>query len=631
MVILRFFTLIILVVFSIEINGQKNDTIILLEEFTKITRLNNTKSYNKTLNLRPNKTELNNSTLDELLSSKSAIFIKSYGPGYLSSISLRGGNAQQTSIIWNGFIINSPLNGISDLSTIPNSFIDDINIQFGNSAALWGNGGISGAIHLSNNYKFNDSLKIKIGSSIGSFSNFKSYFNVSKGFKKWHTSVRFFHNKNENDFTIYNSSNNQTSSQSNSRIYQLSFMNENYFQLNNNSFLKIIGLYQQYERQIPPTLDEQGSLAKQNDYITRFFSEYKLVKNLFLVNIKSSYFNTINDYFDPISSIVGINPSTSFLNEIDLKNKINNTNQISFSIMNSYCFSNGNNFSQKINQNRWSATFLYNWKSKNKKWSQSLNTRQVINDNKFTPLTFSYGINWKPSNKLNFYGNIGKLYRLPTINDLYWSPGGNIDLQPENGYSNDIGAIFSLHLSKSINISFEPSLFNRKINNWIIWYPNGSFWSPQNILKVWSRGIETTSNISFQKKFFLLDINFNSSYVISTNQETNNSNDRSLGKQLIYTPYYVFNFFVKLNYKKIGFKYNHTYNGYRYTSSDNMNLLYPFNIANISLSYSGKINEYSTKIFYKLNNAFNENYQLILNRPMPLINHEIGINLIINK
>ena len=185
MVIIRLISLLIILAYSFLSIAQEIDSTILLNEFTKNSRLDKTKPFNKTSNYRPNKNQINNSNLDEFLSSKTAVFIKSYGPGYLSSSSIRGGNAQQTAVIWNGFVINNPLNGMTDLSTIPNSFIDQINLQSGNSAALWGNGGISGGIHLSNDFKINDSLKIKIGSSIGSFSNIKNYFNIKKGFKNW--------------------------------------------------------------------------------------------------------------------------------------------------------------------------------------------------------------------------------------------------------------------------------------------------------------------------------------------------------------------------------------------------------------------------------------------------------------
>ena len=47
-------------------------------------------------------------------------------------------------------------------------------------------------------------------------------------------------------------------------------MNENYFHFGNDAQLKIIGMYQQFNRQIPPTLSENQSLAHQDDYVSQF-------------------------------------------------------------------------------------------------------------------------------------------------------------------------------------------------------------------------------------------------------------------------------------------------------------------------------------------------------------------------
>ena len=77
--------------------------------------------------------------------------------------------------------------------------------------------------------------------------------------------------------------------------------------------------------------------------------------------------------------------------------------------------------------------------------------------------------------------------------------------------------------------------------------------------------------------------------------------------------------------------YIHNYTGYRYTSRDNLQYLPAFNLGKLFISLDFKFKKYPSQIFYKINNLYNTNYQLVINRPMPLINHEVGINLRINK
>jgi len=119
--------------------------------------------------------------------------------------------------------------------------------------------------------------------------------------------------------------------------------------------------------------------------------------------------------------------------------------------------------------------------------------------------------------------------------------------------------------------------------------------------------------------------------VLSTNQETINNNDQSLGEQLMYTPLYVFNTIIKIKFKRIDLSYTHNYTENRFTTADNTQFLDRFHLTNVKFSYTDKLKDRPLKIFNKLNNIFNINYQVVLNRPMPLINHEIGFNLNINK
>ena len=51
---------------------------------------------------------------DELEKSNSSFHIKNYGPGNLQTVTVRGSNAEQTNVFWEGVPINSKLNGLTD-------------------------------------------------------------------------------------------------------------------------------------------------------------------------------------------------------------------------------------------------------------------------------------------------------------------------------------------------------------------------------------------------------------------------------------------------------------------------------------------------------------------------------------
>jgi iron complex outermembrane receptor protein len=69
------------------------------------------------------------SPISSLLDASSGLVIRSYGPGILATSSLRGGNAQQTAMTWNGLSINSPVNGLSDLNLVPSFLFDGVSVK----------------------------------------------------------------------------------------------------------------------------------------------------------------------------------------------------------------------------------------------------------------------------------------------------------------------------------------------------------------------------------------------------------------------------------------------------------------------------------------------------------------------
>ena len=89
-------------------------------------------------------------SLADLISSNSSIFIKQYGSGGLATTAFRGGNASQTAIIWNGFNIQNPMLGQTDIGLLPSVLFDNVSIEYGGSSSLWGSGAVAGSIFLNN-------------------------------------------------------------------------------------------------------------------------------------------------------------------------------------------------------------------------------------------------------------------------------------------------------------------------------------------------------------------------------------------------------------------------------------------------------------------------------------------------
>ena len=570
--------------------------------------------------------ERSNESIDKILEGETINYLKHYGPGTLSSISTRGGNAQQTSLIYNDFVLNNPLNGMVDFSTIPSVFFNSVSVLYGISSSNLANGALAGAVVLEDNQ--DGRSFIEAGSVQGSYQQNSNFLKINYYKRKLQTSINIFRKSALNNYS-YLDLNDDKKTQENASLNHLALMSSTKISLGKSEF-KIIYFGQIIEREIPSGFLESPSSAFQNDINHRIFSS---LKHRFLnsyVQFKSAYYDEKNTYTDSVRSIFGNNPCKTFINQIDFSKSINNFNILKINLTNSLASSNGNNYLGKAEINRTSITGSYKLNNPKYRLKHLITSSVLFDDKNLSPLTFSYSLKREFYNNFNLYFNAGKVYRFPTINDLFWSPGGNLDLLPEKGYTSDIGVIWNKNIHK-LSLSFEPSLYSRWIDNWILWQPNGSFWSPMNVKKVWNRGIETSSKFHFKNKKIIYEFTLKTAYNMSTNINVYNANNNSLDKQLIYTPHYKLVFKSQINYKDFTLTYLHNYTGYRFTSRDNESFLPSFNLGRLFLSFRLKLKNNSAKIFYKINNLYNTNYQVVLNRPMPLINHEIGINFKINK
>ena len=624
---MKYFFIIICIICHFQFFSQDLDTSRQLQTFEKtISKFIINDDFlksDKNLNLI---SERSSESISTILEEETTNYFKYYSPGNLSSISTRGGNASQTSLVYNDFVLNNPLNGIVDFSSIPSVFFSSVNIMYGLPSSNWGNGGLAGAIILNNHPTENKS--IEFGSVFGSFKQSTNFLKLNYSKKKVSSSLKLYRQSAENNFKFLDV-NNEIVNQENSAFYHSALMSDSKIDFSNSS-LKIVLFSQMLERQVPKGMLESYTNAFQTDLNHRFFINYKYDLENSFIEFKTAYYDEQNSFVDSIRNIFSENPCKTLINQINFSKNINQFNFLKLNLTNSLAKSNGNNYDNEVQINRFSLTGIYKINNPKNKWKHLFNSRFVLDKKNLSPLTFSYSLNRVLAKDFKIYINLGKVYRFPTINDLYWSPGGNENLNPENGYSTDLGLLWTKDLSNT-QLYFEPTIYSRWIDDWIIWQPTGTYWSPINVKKVWNRGIETNSSISFKKREISFNFSLKTAYNLSTNIDIYNFNDASLGKQLIYVPHYKFILKSQIAYRNIRITYTHNYTGYRYTSRDNLYYLPAFNLGRLFLSWDLKFKKYPTKIFYKINNLYNTNYQLVINRPMPLINNEIGINFKINK
>jgi vitamin B12 transporter len=243
-----------------------------------------------------------------------------------------------------------------------------------------------------------------------------------------------------------------------------------------------------------------------------------------------------------------------------------------------------------------------------KKLSYGVQLRQDVQNDFDSPFLYSLGIEQKFSEKYILSFNTSKNFRIPTFNDLYWQPGGNINLKPEDSYQFEIGNAISLK-----NISFQVNGFYIKSSHLIQWIPNPSgVWSPTNTDETRNLGIEFSANYKTSIKDHFIVINANYAYTDAKDLETN--------QQLISVPKNRLNGFVNYQYKNWSAFYQLLFN-------DDVQFLVDtipaFQVSNVGVEYEISTLKSNPNLGFVINNIYNTKYQNTLNRPMPGINFQI--------
>jgi vitamin B12 transporter len=576
-----------------------------------------------------------NGTLTDLFVQNGLFFIKSYGCGNLATTSFRGASASQTPLLWNGFNLQSPTNGTVDLSLVPAILCDVISIQNGGGSAGWGSGSIGGLIQANNIELFDEGLKLKYIGTIGSFGELQNAIQICSGNSRLYSDVRIYSQQSKNNFTyrnlgianfpidtIENSCFNQKGTQ-----LQVGWRSKNY----KHSFV-LRAWYQTTDREIPPSMLEVNNLANQHDEFFRSMGSWKMSYSKFSFEFKTAMLTEFMDFYQGFQFPKSQTHSISFINDVIIKIPLTKKISTNFGVVSTFSKAEVTQFVPLTTQNRLSAFNAIQF-IPNEQLNFVLNFRAEEVEGKLLPFVGSLASEWSPNKFATLKSSLSRNYRIPTFNDLYWQPGGNINLKPEDSWNAEGSLVFKLQ-KKHFFINYSFTAYYRQTKNWIQWRPtvgNSTIWSPENLLEVWSKGLEHHLQTDWYFNKFKINLNFAYNYVRATNENSIVLNDVSLGKQLVYVPTHYTYSMLQLTYRNFYLSYAHQFNGLRFTASDHSTYLPAYDLATVTIGKRVDYKIYYFDVFFRTVNLFNEEYQAMSWRPMPGRNYHFGLTLNFNK
>ena len=567
-----------------------------------------------------------------LLSQQEPVFVKSYGFNGLATLSFRGASAAQSQVLWNGVPIQNAALGIADVSMLPVMMANKVGIVYGSSGALLGSGNVGGALLLKDNapYFIKDSNSLSISVGGGSFSQFMGGFNGSISRNRWYFSASSYGQYGIDNYR-YTTQHGAHVLMPNDTMHSVAAMLRAAYKIAEKNVVTLSACYQQNDRDIPPALFETYSDKKQTDKSLRLLADWNKQTDNNTWYAKSSFIRDEVGYNDNAILLHTDNIAYQYYQEVGWKKQFHKYGEVLFFIPVQISWITIADSNKTKQQDKVAAVLAYDYKHFDDRLDIAVNARgeEIIaagdTTTKKNILLPGADVGFRLTDWLVLRANVQRTYRVPTLNELYYNPGGNASLKPEQGWSEDAGYTVKAGVNK-FTFYHDLSVYTRDIHDWIVWL-GGAIWTPHNIAEVHSRGVETENNLTYATGKWKFHLGVNTSYVLSTTVASYIYNDGSVGKQIPYIPRYNGQLNIGFGYMKFYINYNHTYTGYRFTTTDESAYLMPYNTGNLQLMYSTDIFNRAFCFTAQGNNIWNEQYQVVASRPMPGMNWLFGVKM----
>lgn len=613
-------------------------------------------------------------SMADILTFNSSIFVKSYGRATLSTVAFRGTSASHTQVTWNGMKISNPMLGMTDFSTIPSYFVDNASLLHGTSSVNETGGGLGGLVKLNTTPEVGDGFNAQYVQGIGSFSTFDEFARITYGSERWHVSTRVMYSSSPNDYkytnhdkkiNIYDDDHNiigqyypEERNRSGS-FKDFHLLQEVYYNTPGSGRFGFNAWYINSNRELPMLTTDYGEETsfenRQREQTFRSILSWDYNREKWKTGVKGGYIHTwmAYDYKRDVGNgiMASMTRSRSKINTFygQADGEFTPTRRWYFtanvSLYQHLVKSEDKNI---IMQDGDKAVVGYDKGrvelsgSVSAKWQpidrigMSVVLREEMFGSKWTPLIPAFFIDGilSPKGNIMLKASISRNYRFPTLNDLYFLPGGNPELKSEHGFTYDVGMSFDVGKKEVYALDGSLTWFDSYIDDWIIWLPTTKgFFSPRNVKKVHAYGLEAKANLGLQfAKEWLLDLNGSFSWTPSINEgEKMSPADQSVGKQLPYVPRYSASLTGRLSWNNWAFMYKWCYYSERFTMSSNdytlTGHLPEYFMSNVSLEKNLFFKPADLQLKLTVNNLFNEDYLSVLSRPMPGINFEFFIGI----
>ncbi len=610
-------------------------------------------------------------SMSDILTQHSTLFIKSYGRATESTAEFRGTSPSHTQVLWNGMKINSPMLGTVDFSTIPAYFVDKTQLLHGASSLTLTGGGLGGAMDMTTEPIFNSGFGAQYIQGVGSFSTYDQFLRLTYGNEHWSSSTRVVYSTSDNDFKYTNydkkvdvrddagnivRSFHPTERNKSGYFDDVHALQDVYYTDERGNRFGGMVWFTHSLRGLPflsvDYRDDTEFTNEQKQNSLRSVLRWDRTFQEWNVGVRGGYVwqDIAYDYStDRGGTHTDITHSQSYSQQgyvqadADWMPRDNWLLTANASVYYNHVRSEDKSpFHIGENYNLGRMEYNLNLSAKyrpTERLSFSAILREELYKRDFVPvipaLFAEYAI---IKGMLVCKASVARNYRYPTMDDLYFKPGGNPDLKPERGITYDGGLELTVK-KKAYSVHANLSAFDSYITDWILWTPNAKgYWQPSNLKKVHNYGTEMmlTAEVRMPRGWNLA-LTGNYAFTPSINKSDKmESEDASFGKQLCYVPRHSANFSGRLSWKGWTLAYQWQHYSERYTTTSNevqyiTGRLKPYFMNDIWLEkqfdWRWRRTDLHASVKGVVNNLLDSEYVTVLSRPMAGRNYEIILEI----
>lgn len=530
-----------------------------------------------------------------------------YGPGRLATLGVRGASGKQLAVYWEDIPIQSPMIGLADLSLIGNSSGMRIRLSQGVWSAGKGIGSSAGALSLEE--LLPDSAKgitINAATRVGSYGEYGLSGGLDWNCKRFNSRLTVDYLTAKNNYPYEHFGEERSLSNAANRQAQAKWIF--HLKLRGSQFLEGGTWFMTYQRGIPPTRLQRQSLAQESGGAIRNYLRHRLALGRTDLTTLVAYVEEGFSYEDKLIDLDQTNRSRMLF----LKQKAVLLGDIwwvkgSWEWQYAKAFSPNYPLDATISR----AAAQVDASAQIGAWKTDLTFRQELSDALFGRPIINFRLSRNTSYGISIYSGIGSFFRWPAMDDLYWVPGGNRQLDPEYGWQTEGGILYKNTELSVVDWSCSMTAFYRRQSDAIQWYPDGQIWTVSNlgILESYGLILQGGMHRAWGNTAFELNTNIQ----LTRSDELTDQDDL----QQIYVPIVAGLMDLKLISGKWKMETVHQYRSKRYFLNSPESYLPGVLLHHVYLSRMLLLKNRKVSIQGSVQNLLGKDHEWVIDRPMP--------------